>query len=531
MKTNKQKTGLRRLSHRGIRTRVYLYLMLFGVALVVLLWLFQIVFLDSIYRGQRTAQIKRSGEQMAQAASVSAMGALGRRLAASNDFSFRLLDSDLEEVLGEQYGTRYSMIHNVTQEQLRRWCEEAAKSGTVIEEYETNPLLMDSAGDQRPAAEAETESGDREHTPAPTPAEERRGNRQNTAERILGLRSPETGSESVIVLVYAAHVDLADGQEGTLLLYTQLTPVSSTIDTLRTELIIITAVVIIGMLLLAYIISTRVSQPIIETNAAARSLARASYVRPKHADGYREIAELNNTLEKAADELGKVEQLQHELIANISHDLRTPLTMIGGYAEAMRDIPDENTPETMQIIIDETARLSTLVNELLDFSRLQTGSAPMNPVAFDLTDEVQSIASRVGALTAKDGYRVVFEPAEHLTVKADVTRIGQVIYNLLGNALTYTGADKTVTVTQTVREGRAHIDITDTGKGIAPEELPLIWNRYYRTRETHRRAIIGSGLGLNIVRTILEQHRTPYGVESQVGQGTTFWFELELAEG
>ena len=285
---------------------------------------------------------------------------------------------------------------------------------------------------------------------------------------------------------------------------------------------------LVGALLLAVLISRRVSQPIIETNAAAKALSRSAFAPPPHSSSYREIAELNQTLAHAAEELGKVEALQHELIANISHDLRTPLTMIGGYAEVMRDLPDENTPENMQIIIDESARLSTLVNELLDFSRMQTGSAQLNLTVFDLTSTVESIITRIGKLTEKDGYVIRFEPSAHLFTRADETRIGQVIYNLLGNALTYTGDDRTVCITQETANGKVFIRIHDTGRGIAPEELPLIWNRYYRTKETHRRSVVGSGLGLNIVRSILETHGAEYGVES--GDGTTFWFALPLAD-
>ena len=529
MKTNDRAGSLRNLSRRGIRSRVYLYLMLFGVALVVLLWLFQIVFLDSIYRGQRTGQVIRSGEQIARAGDTESMRTLARRLAASNDFSFRLLDGDLHDLLSEN-GTRYSMIHRFTEQQLREWCEAAAKAGKAVTgEFETSLVLaVDNPSGIRPDFAPEPPEEAASPAPPQEGSEGRNRNRQFPGARFLGFGSGQP--ETAAIFIYAAPVTLDDGTACTLLLCTQITPLASTLDALRFELIIITGVVLIGMLALAYVISRRVSQPIIETNAAARSLARASYARPKHADAYREIAELNTTLEKAADELGQVDRLQHELIANISHDLRTPLTMIGGYAEAMRDIPDENTPENMQIIIDETARLSTLVNELLDFSRMQTGSVTMNPAPFDLTEEVAMIAARVGKLTGKDGYRIVFEPAEHLTVVADANRIGQVIYNLLGNALTYTGADKTVTVTQSVHGSRARIAIADSGKGIPEEELPLIWNRYYRTKETHRRAIIGSGLGLNIVRTILEQHRTPYGVDSEVGKGTVFWFELETVK-
>ena len=212
---------------------------------------------------------------------------------------------------------------------------------------------------------------------------------------------------------------------------------------------------------------------------------------------------------KAADELSQVEHLQQELIANISHDLRTPLTMIGGYAEVMRDIPGENTPENMQIIIDETSRLSSLVTELLDFSKLQAGTLKMESSVFSLTQAVTAILTRYNKLKEQEGYQILFEPAEECNVYADEGRIGQVIYNLINNALTYTGPDKTVTVTQTVEGDQVRIAVHDSGQGIPQEELPLIWNRYYRSKENHKRAIQGSGLGLSIVRSILELTTRP----------------------
>lgn len=243
------------------------------------------------------------------------------------------------------------------------------------------------------------------------------------------------------------------------------------------------------------------------------------------------MAELNDTLVYAAKELSQVENLQHELIANISHDLRTPLTMIGGYVEMMHDIPGEATPENMQVIIDETQRLTSLVNELLDFSRLQTGALALNPAPYPFTASVQAITDRVSRMVQQNGYQVVFHPAAQVKAIADEQRIAQVVYNLVGNALTYTGENKTVEIHQEVIGKMVRLTIHDSGKGIAPEELPLIWNRYYRTQETHKRAIIGSGLGLSIVRSILEKHNVPFGVDSKEGEGTSFWFELPLAEG
>ncbi len=297
-------------------------------------------------------------------------------------------------------------------------------------------------------------------------------------------------------------------------------------EVMRWQFVLIVAAILLATGLVGYTMSRSISEPIIETNEAARELSRARYQRPPHSGGYREIAQLNDTLVQTAEDLRKVEDLQRELIANISHDLRTPLTMIEGYAEAMRDIPDEITPENMQIIIDETERLSTMVNEVLDFSRLRTGSLELAMTRFNLTELVRKIVDRISRMTAVEGYTVTFEAEEDALVTADSGRISQVIYNLAGNALTYTGADKTVRIRQERKDGMVRITIADSGEGIPPEELPFIWDRYYRSRENHKRAVIGSGLGLNICRGILENHHAPYGAETPPEGGTVFWFAL-----
>ena len=298
------------------------------------------------------------------------------------------------------------------------------------------------------------------------------------------------------------------------------------LNAVRTQFYLTVAVILLATALVGFTMAKGVSEPIIETNKAAKDLSRSRYTRPPHSGGYREIAELNDTLVRAAEDLGKVEDLQRELIANISHDLRTPLTMIIGYAEAMRDIPEEVTPENMQIIIDETNRLNSMVNEVLDFSRLRTGSLELEEKPFNLTAQIREICSRVSKMAAVEGYTVLFDPAEDRTVTGDSGRISQVLYNLIGNALTYTGEDKTVRVTQRDAGSRVRVEISDSGEGIPADELPYIFDRYYRSRENHRRAVIGSGLGLNICRSILEKHGAGYGVRSEEGQGTTFWFEL-----
>ncbi len=224
-----------------------------------------------------------------------------------------------------------------------------------------------------------------------------------------------------------------------------------------------------------------------------------------------------------------MEALRRELIANISHDLRTPLTMIRGYAEVMRDLPGENNPEIIQVIIDEANRLTNLVNSILDLSRLQAGAANLEKTEYNLTRSVRDSVDRVRKMTEAEGYQIAFAADQDVRVRAAPARIDQVIYNLLTNAVHYAGPDRRIDVVQTVKDGMVKIAVTDYGEGIDPDELPYIWDRYYKSDKTHRRAVVGSGLGLSIVKSILEQHEARFGVESTPGQGSTFWFELPVS--
>ncbi len=537
-----KKTDLARAPRKafGIRSRILLYLSLFVAFIILLLWLFQIVFLDDFYRGFKTRQVRTAADLIVQNLSLDPdeLSDTAGGIAEHFDVCILLIDSNTNVLLSAE-GTRNCLIHRLSSRALAWWCQRANEDGSVtMELFRMQSIPAGPAGLLVNDSDTALKASSSESPPSPqsTPHDSS-AQREADPSVTYNVRDRKTvhkhalyeTSSEIQSLLYARKLQLQDGTSATLLLNTQISPVLSTVSALRSQLTVITLVVIVIAILLAALLSNRVSIPIIETNKAAKELSHAKYVRPPHSNNYREIAELNETLVHASDELGKVEALQHELIANISHDLRTPLTMIGGYAEAMRDLPSENTPENMQMIIDETSRLSSLVNELLDFSRMQASGLQLSPSVFCLTDVVDSTVHRVGKLTEKDGYVIHFRSEEKVYVTADSTRIGQVIYNLLGNALTYTGSDKQVTVSQTIHDGYAHIAISDTGKGIAKDELNLIWNRYYRTKETHKRAIIGSGLGLNIVQSILEQHKVPYGVESETGHGTTFWFELPLA--
>ena len=220
------------------------------------------------------------------------------------------------------------------------------------------------------------------------------------------------------------------------------------------------------------------------------------------------------------------EKMRANLLRAISHDLRTPLTMISGYSEVMRDIPGEMTPENMQIIIDETKHLSDLVNDILDISTMTGGAGKLECRLFSLTDTVRRTMERYNKLRTHDGYTITFLCDRDAYIYADPLRILQVVYNLINNAIHYTGADKVVVIRQITEQGQCRIEVSDTGEGIPAEQLPYIWDRYYKVKNYYKRSVTGTGLGLSIVKNILLLHGAEFGVRSEVGHGSTFWFAL-----
>ncbi|MBQ8907374.1 MAG: HAMP domain-containing histidine kinase [Clostridia bacterium] len=317
-----------------------------------------------------------------------------------------------------------------------------------------------------------------------------------------------------------------NGEKMMVLLDNAVEPVRATTEILRIELGAISVFMFLFSVVLSFLISDYISQPIEKVNKQAKMLAEAKYEAEDSVVNYREIVELSDTLAHAADELAKVEKMQKELVANISHDLRTPLTMIIGYGEVMRDIKEENTPENMQVLIDEALRLSSLVDDLLELSKIQAGTRVAQKEVFNFTEEIEGTVKRYQNLREHEGFVFSLDADGDVYVNADRGMIGQVVCNLLNNAVHYSGDSREIAVRCKVADGFVTFEVRDFGIGIAEEELPHIWERYYRASQNHRRTVRGSGLGLSIVREILELHGARYGVGSRLGEGTLFWFSL-----
>ena len=329
--------------------------------------------------------------------------------------------------------------------------------------------------------------------------------------------------ESVVYTRVIAYQDY----EYILMINSFISPVNATVSTIRKQLIYVTIIMIILAFALAVFIARKIASPIIKMNEHAKALAGSSEAITFEEKGYKEIAELADTLSYASNELTKTEGFRRELIANVSHDLRTPLTLISGYAEMMRDLPGENNPENTQVIIDEANRLTALVNDMLDLSKLQAGTQKIEKKVYNFTQNVKETMNRYIALTEKEGYHISFEYDDEVEIEADELKMSQVVYNLINNAINYSGENKIVAVHQKIVDNKVRIEVIDSGEGIPQENIPYIWDRYYKVDKTHKRAMIGTGLGLSIVRNILEAHHATYGVESELHKGSTFWFEIE----
>ena len=273
-----------------------------------------------------------------------------------------------------------------------------------------------------------------------------------------------------------------------------------------------------------------ITRPITEVTVRAKEMARGNYDLDFKKNYYcAELTELADALEYARSEVSKADAMQKELIANVSHDFKTPLTMIKAYASMIREISGDDKKKrdaNAKVIIDECDRLTLLVGDVLDLSKLRAGVAAEGRTVFNLSEEVYSVAERFAFLRETEGYIIQTNIEDDLYVYASRERIGQVLYNLIGNAVNYTGEDKRVVVKLYKKGANARFEVIDSGKGIPPEEVDTIWDRYYRSNKTHKRPVNGSGLGLSIVKNILLQHDCPFGVISEVGKGSCFWAEF-----
>lgn len=343
------------------------------------------------------------------------------------------------------------------------------------------------------------------------------------------------------------------GNEGRYLaVMTSLQPVGEAVKILKQYVVYIAPVILLLVVLLSLMYSRSVTRPFILLNRSAARLAKLDFTEPpeirsndEFGELSRSLVELSRNLDHALTELteanGKLqadmeekqrlEQLRKELIANISHELKTPLGIVKGYAEGLQDgIADDKKEQYLSYIVSETDRMNALIMDMLELSKYEVKAVQLQERAVSIRTLVRKVAdSFAGQLDNKHLKLHMIADAEDYLVEADPKRMGQVVVNLLSNAIRHARERSVLTIRiEKTTAGRAATTIENVGSPIAEEELGRIWHQFYRIERARDRKSGGTGLGLAIVKHILELHESRFGVKN-TNEGVAFYFDLKLA--
>lgn len=479
-----------KLSRNSIGIKLWRYFVLFALVTLVLLWLLQTVFLQTFYNQMQLKSIEKAADEITEKITDSNNFNFIDRIAYENSMQIILTDTNGNIVYRvDEYSSAYQTNQNPYREDDRQnW--QMGMYRNVPEDY---PQFL-----------------------------------QRLFESDNGNVSYELSSGTNSVNLIYGEIILCSDETLVLYINTPIGAVQSTVKILRTMLLAVTGLLLLIGFVLAWFFARRFAKPVSAISAQAKEIARGKENIRFEKGFCNELDELSDTLDETAESLVKLEHFRRELLANITHDLRTPLTLISGYAEKIEDLSWEEREEARLdagIIKRESKRLTLLVNDILDYSVLQSGSVSFDFQPVNISELAEKVLIQFHVIFEQQNLicEQCIEPG--LSVMADEQRISQVLYNLVINAITHVGNDKVIGLRVYQREKNARIEIYDHGKGIAQTDIPHIWERYFTSRE-RKRSENGTGLGLSIVKEILNAHGVQYGVISEVGQGSCFWFEL-----
>lgn len=456
----------------GMHSHIWYWFMIFLMAVFVLVWVFQIVFLQTFYESMKINDIIQLADTMLTVYGNEGYEEIYTKLAVENDMCIEVRDRYSRVVYSKDMMGINCVIHGLNNQTMDIIRIVKADGDGVVYGKQVNPTTHSS------------------------------------------------------IMIYASVIGDKDSPDGYLVLNTPLVPVTSTVNILKRQLLVITFALIVLAFVISYIVSKRLSAPIVRITKDAEQLAHGKYDIQFKGGGYSEADRLARTLTYASHEINRVDTMQRDLIANASHDLRTPLTMLKAYAEMIRDLSGDNPvkrAEHLQVIIEETDRLTMLVNDILDLSKMENGTMTLDCSAFDMEIRLKEIVERYRGLSAVSGYTFHLQTDGEAQVYCDAGKIERVICNLINNAMNYSGESKQIYITQSHTPEGVRISVRDEGAGMDQATLSRIFDKYYRS-ENYQRQVMGTGLGLSIVKAVLRLHDYAFGVESTVGVGSDFWF-------
>lgn len=315
------------------------------------------------------------------------------------------------------------------------------------------------------------------------------------------------------------------GQRCYLIMHNNLM-LQTTLNLNRRQLILLTVVLTITASILAAVLSRQFTKPIYVIKDSIDRLAKNDFTAVPALQREDELGQLSHSVEELGQALTRVDVLRKEVIANVSHELRSPLALIAGYAEMVRDISwkdEKQRDENLNLIIHEARRMSEMVNDIMDYSQFQAGYIQLKKASYNLYDIVESEVSRCAQSAVADGITLHLQSfSEEIQLSVDALKMSQVMRNLLNNAINHTADGGAIDVTIEQTGNACRVSVKNPGDPIPEEERAIIWERYQRSQHASSRRR-GTGIGLSIVSTILDAHGMSYGVECEDGY-TVFWF-------
>ena len=319
----------------------------------------------------------------------------------------------------------------------------------------------------------------------------------------------------------------ADGSY-TVLVTTSLVHVTEAGKVLSTVLPMAAALIFAFSMSAAWLFSEWFTKPLRQLSSAARQMALGNYAVQVDNRRNDELGDLARDFNHMAEEVQHAVQMQRDLLANVSHDLRTPLTLIKGYAETVRDITGDDKAhrdEQMNIIVDEADRLTALVSSVMELSKVSSGAEKLNPVDFDMSQLCFEVAGRYDAVCEQNGWTLQLEANKECMVRADPAMMERVLHNLLGNATHHMGADGVFVLRAIpMPNGGCRVEVEDHGPGIPPEDLENVKTKFYKGSNSVR----GSGIGLALVDSIMTALDGTLDIKSTLGRGTVVTLGLPL---
>ena len=492
---------------RSFRFKLWVYFAVFTAFIFIILWLMQTVFLQSFYNDMLISDTKKVAEKIRSHGT----------------------DADIEKKIDE-LARDNTVIILIT--------DESGKLLYSSDEFKGMHSKVKIPGN----AEIEDKNRKNEFAGLPEPPKEKKNDFDKRMDEYRNL--PDNYNEILSLLkasdegyiesteddyyVYVTYVDY-NGQDGKSVLYisTPLEAQGSAVNILRRILVWVTVLSLAAGFILSWFIARKFSKPVQRLSEKADKLGEKEYSEAYDSGFCSELDSLNQTLDRTNEKLNTSKEFQMQLLSNVSHDLRTPLTMIKGYAEMIRDISWEDSEamsSDLQVIIKEADRLNALVNEILEYSELQTEDDTKDMEQLDLSELVKSSAERFEKLLQPENVVIEKDIDLGLTATGNPGLLERALYNLMDNAVRHTGDGKKIRVALKQKDGVKVISVQDFGNGIASHEIDHIWDRYYTSRQRKGKGV--SGLGLAIVKQIALKHRGKCYAESKEGEGCTFFIEI-----